>query len=130
MIGTGSGAGALGSMNGVRHSPSTGSRASEAARGRPMTESPETTTKIVVPASQPMVALLGPGDAHLRTVERAFPQVEVHVRGNEITLTGHPGEVALLERLLGELTAVLRTGQALSSDAVERAVGILRTESG
>ncbi len=94
-----------------------------------MTESPETSTKIVVPASQPMVALLGPADAYLRTLEKAFPQVEVHVRGNEITLTGSPGEIALVERLVAELVTVLRTGQPLSADAVERAIGILRTES-
>jgi phosphate starvation-inducible PhoH-like protein len=63
-----------------------------------MAETRQSTTKIVVPASQSMVALLGPGDAHLRTVEKAFPTVEIHARGNEINVTGDPGEVALVER--------------------------------
>ena len=86
-------------------------------------------TKIVVPASQSMVSLLGPGDGYLRTLERAFPGVEIHVRGNEITLRGATGEIALVERLVSELLSVLGAGQSLTSDAVDRAVGIMRSES-
>ena len=37
-----------------------------------------------------MVQLLGPQDRLLRVVEREHPDVDVHVRGNEITLTGEP----------------------------------------
>ena len=85
-----------------------------------MAESPQAQSKIVVPASQPMVAVLGSGDEFLRVVERAFPATDIHVRGNEITVTGEPGEVALVERLFDELVTVLRTGQALTADAVER----------
>ncbi|RKS73903.1 phosphate starvation-inducible protein PhoH [Motilibacter peucedani] len=87
------------------------------------------TSSIVVPASQPMVALLGPADELLRVVERAFPAVDILVRGNEITLTGDPAECALVERLLAELVAVLRTGQGLSADAIERSVRMLRDET-
>jgi phosphate starvation-inducible PhoH-like protein len=94
-----------------------------------MTESPTSTTKITVPASQPMVALLGPGDALLRTIEGAFGATDLHVRGNEITVTGDPGEVALVERLLSELITVLRTGQPLTPEAIERSVGMLRSET-
>ncbi len=35
-----------------------------------------------------MVQLLGPQDRLLRVVEREHPAVDVHVRGNEIALTG------------------------------------------
>ena len=35
-----------------------------------------------------MVQLLGPQDRLLRVVEKEHPGVDVHVRGNEITLTG------------------------------------------
>ena len=62
-----------------------------AVRGSFMAESPQAQTKIVVPASQPMVALLGSGDEILRVVEQAFPTTDIHVRGNEITVTGEPG---------------------------------------
>ena len=89
----------------------------------------ETSTKIVIPASQPMVALLGPGDELLRVIERAFPTTGVHARGNEITVTGEPGDVALVERLVGELVTVLRTGQGLTPEAVERSVGMLRSDT-
>ena len=41
-----------------------------------------------------MVQLLGPQDRLLRVVEREHPEVDVHVRGNEITLTGGAGAVA------------------------------------
>jgi phosphate starvation-inducible PhoH-like protein len=83
---------------------------------------------IVVPNSIPMVALLGPGDEHLNLIEKAF-KADVHVRGNQITLRGEPAEVALVERLLDELVTIIRTGQGVTPETVERAVGILRTET-
>ena len=76
-----------------------------------------------------MVSLLGARDEILRSVERAFPRADVHVRGNEITVTGPFGEVALVERLLDELLAVVASGQPLSTDAVERSVGMLRQQT-
>jgi phosphate starvation-inducible PhoH-like protein len=89
-----------------------------------------TQIKIVIPASQPMVALLGSGDELLKVVERAFPAVDIHVRGNEIVLGGAASEVALVERVFDELTGVLRLGQPLSPEAVERSVAMLRTAGG
>jgi phosphate starvation-inducible PhoH-like protein len=102
----------------------------QADRGRIMTDSHPTSTTIVVSASQPMVAVLGPRDELLRVVETAFPSTDISVRGNEITVAGEPGEVALVERLFDELITVLRTGQGVTSDAVERMVSMLRTETG
>jgi phosphate starvation-inducible PhoH-like protein len=66
----------------------------------------------------------------LRVVEAAFPTVDIVVRGNEITMTGEAGEVALLERFYDEMVAVLRTGQGVTSEAVERMVTMLRSEAG
>ena len=43
---------------------------------------------------------------------------------------GEPGEVALVERLFDELITVLRTGQGVTAEAVERMVAMLRTETG
>jgi phosphate starvation-inducible PhoH-like protein len=84
---------------------------------------------IVVPPDVQMVSLLGPRDELLRTVERAFPKLDVRVRGNEVTVVGASGEIALFERLLDELLAVLRVGQTLTADAVERSVGMLRSQT-
>jgi phosphate starvation-inducible PhoH-like protein len=83
---------------------------------------------IVVPNSIPMVALLGAGDEHLTLIEKAFT-ADVHVRGNQITLRGASAEVALIERLLDELVTIIRTGQGVTGETVERAIGILRTET-
>ncbi|MBA2769533.1 MAG: PhoH family protein [Sporichthyaceae bacterium] len=95
-----------------------------------MTESTQARTTIVVPASQPMVSVLGPRDELLRVVEQAFPTVDISVRGNEISAAGEPGEVALVERLYDEVTTVLRTGQGLTSEAVGRMIAMLRAETG
>ncbi|MGI4896434.1 MAG: PhoH family protein [Janthinobacterium lividum] len=81
---------------------------------------------IVVPPEIAMVSLLGARDELLRVLERAFPTADVLVRGNEIRVTGAPGEVALLDRLVEQMTEVLRAGQPLSRDAVERSVKMLR----
>ena len=95
-----------------------------------MTAEADTQAKIVDPASLDMVSLLGSGDEHVRAVERGFPSVDVHVRGNEITLTGPQPEVALADRVIGELLALLRTGQGLTADGVERLIAMLRDDSG
>jgi phosphate starvation-inducible PhoH-like protein len=83
---------------------------------------------IVVPNSIPMVALLGPSDEHLSLIEKAF-SADIHVRGNQVTLRGEPAEVALVERLLDELVTIIRTGQGVTPETVERAIGMLRTET-
>ncbi|GAB2677288.1 PhoH family protein [Thalassiella azotivora] len=83
-----------------------------------------------MPSDVSMVSLLGTRDELLRVVERAFPRVDVHVRGNEVTLTGRVGEVALVERLVDEMLAVLSGGQTLTPDAVERSIGMLRHAGG
>ena len=83
---------------------------------------------ILVPNSVSMVALLGPRDEHLTLIEKAF-DADVHVRGNQVTLRGEPAEVALVERLLDELVTIIRTGQGVTTETVERAIGILRTET-
>lgn len=86
--------------------------------------------KIVVPAAYSMVGLLGASDAYLRTLERAVPDLDILVRGNEIVLTGDEADVTLIEQAIAEMLAVLRTGQALSTELVDRLIGMLRDSSG
>ena len=45
-----------------------------------------------------MVALLGTGDEVLHVIEREFA-ADIHVRGNEITVSGPPSETALVAKL-------------------------------
>ena len=82
--------------------------------------------QVTVPENVPMVVLVGQRDEALRAVERGFPSVDVHVRGNVVALIGPAGEVEVAERLVEELVSVARTGQPLSADAVDRAVSMLR----
>ena len=86
-------------------------------------------SKIVVPAEQSMVALLGSRDEVLRTVERMLSS-DVHVRGNEITLTGSAKDNALGVLLFEQLLELLAKGETLTADAVERSAGMLKQSEG
>ncbi|GGK61632.1 PhoH family protein [Ornithinimicrobium pekingense] len=88
------------------------------------------THTVVIPDDVPMVSLLGPRDELLRTIERGFPRVGVHVRGNEFRLSGDTEELVLVERLIDELLAVAGAGHPLNRDAVERSIGMLRAATG
>jgi phosphate starvation-inducible PhoH-like protein len=81
-------------------------------------------TKITVADPQIMVNLLGAGDELLRLIERSV-RSDVHVRGNEITLTGAPIDNALTERVFSELLELIQKGETLTTDAVRRTVGML-----
>ncbi len=85
--------------------------------------------RVTVPVSVEMVNLLGPRDEFLRILERDL-SAGVHVRGNEITLSGAPAAVDLGVDVITELVTVLRTGQGLTADAVERTVSMLAERSG
>lgn len=88
---------------------------------------PRAEARISIPASQPMVGLLGSSDVLIRQIEAAFPEVDILVRGNEITMTGDPAEVGIAETLIGEMLAVLRTGQALTPESLDRSITLLRS---
>jgi phosphate starvation-inducible protein PhoH and related proteins len=85
--------------------------------------------KIVIPDEYPMVSLLGSGDELLHVIERAFG-ADIHVRGNEITVTGEPGENTLITALFEQLIELLESGAELSADTVERSLSMLRRKSG
>ncbi|MFV0427213.1 MAG: PhoH family protein [Beutenbergiaceae bacterium] len=85
----------------------------------------DVTHQMTIAPQVPMVALLGQRDEVLRAIEAGFRTVDVHVRGNVVTLTGPAGDVALAQRLLDELSHVAESGQPLEADAVERAIAML-----
>ena len=76
-----------------------------------------------------MVSLLGSRDELLHVIEQAF-DADIHVRGNEITITGTPEESARVAGLFDELTELLAGGAELTADEVARAVAMLRRKSG
>ena len=88
-----------------------------------------TRVKIVIPDDHSMVSLLGSRDELLHVIEGAFG-ADIHVRGNEITVTGSPEETALVARLFDELIQLLASGAELAADVVESSVAMLRRKSG
>jgi len=94
-----------------------------------MTGPEQVTTKIVVPESLSMVALLGSRDELLQVIEQALVS-DVHVRGNEITITGSAADNAIATRLFDALLALLEKNQPLTADAVERSMAMLTSGGG
>jgi phosphate starvation-inducible PhoH-like protein len=82
-------------------------------------------TLITVPPAIPMVALIGVGDSNINIIEAGFPSVAMTVRGNEITLRGPHIDCLALEKLFAEMMVVIRSGQALTTDAVKRSIEML-----
>jgi len=72
-----------------------------------------------------MVRLLGPQDRLLTTLERQYPQVEVLVRGNQVTLDGPTQQVADASRLVAELIELVRQGVDLGPAEVTTSRRIL-----
>jgi phosphate starvation-inducible protein PhoH and related proteins len=71
-----------------------------------------------------VVGLLGSADENLRALERSLA-ADLHVRGNTITLSGEAADIAMAERVISELIAIVAGGQTLSPDAVRHSVGIV-----
>ena len=57
-----------------------------------------------------VMGLLGSADENLRALERILA-ADIHVRGNALTLSGEPADVALAERVVSELIAIVASGQ-------------------
>lgn len=71
-----------------------------------------------------VVGLLGSADENLRALERTL-SADLHVRGNAVTLCGEPADVALAERVISELIAIVASGQSLTPEVVRHSVAML-----
>src|SRR2546430_8610242 len=85
-------------------------------------------TSITVADGQQMVNLLGARDDVLKLIERSLAS-DIHVRGNEITISGTPADNALAERVFAELLELVQKGEILTLDAVRRVVSMLEQGS-
>jgi phosphate starvation-inducible PhoH-like protein len=74
-----------------------------------------------------MVDLLGQRDELLKIVEAAFP-VSIHVRGNEVTVTGEPDDAERVGRLFEELVLLLERGQTFDRDGLGRTIEMLKAD--
>ena len=74
-----------------------------------------------------MVSLLGQRDELLRLVEDAFP-VGIHVRGNEITVTGEAAEADRVGRLFEELVLLLEAGHTIDRENLGRTIDMMKAD--
>ncbi|BFM23389.1 phosphate starvation-inducible PhoH-like protein [Microbacterium testaceum] len=96
-----------------------------------MADSPEETVSDRIEVDGvAMVQLLGPQDRLLRVVEKEHPDVDVHVRGNEITLSGTPDAVRAARGLVDELLSMTRSGHGLDPADVTSSNRMLRSDGG
>ncbi|GAA4438792.1 PhoH family protein [Actinokineospora soli] len=75
-----------------------------------------------------VLALLGSRDENLRLAEELL-DADVHVRGNEVTLSGSPADVAFAERVFTELATLAARGQQVGPDTVRRTIAMLSAGS-
>lgn len=80
-------------------------------------------SSVVVPGAHLMAALVGPRDTHLRSIEAAFPDAQIVVRGNEIHLDGPQAAVAA--RLCEELVQLLQQGHHLDEATLRRSIDMV-----
>jgi phosphate starvation-inducible protein PhoH and related proteins len=85
--------------------------------------SPQVRSSIDVPPDL-VVGLLGSADENLRALERVL-HADLHVRGNAVTISGEPADVALAERAISELIAIVAGGQPLTPEVLRHSVAML-----
>ena len=76
-------------------------------------------------AQSQLLALYGPEDKLLRTLEQAVPQVEVMARSNVLHLQGPAAQVRKAEDLVYEMARVLDSGAALNEADIARSAHML-----
>ena len=73
-----------------------------------------------------MASLLGERDEYLRVIEDRFPNTALHVRGNQVTLTGERAEQS--GKVVEELVLMLEAGQPLDSRIVTRTIDLVQDD--
>ena len=79
-----------------------------------------------VPSNHLMAGLLGTRDEYLRQIERAFPDEQIVVQGNRISVEGPAAE--LVVRLFDELVLMLQAGKHIDSSTLARTIDMVRED--
>ncbi len=79
-----------------------------------------------VPGNHLMAGLLGTRDEHLRRIEQAFPDDQIVVQGDRISVEGPDAETVV--RLFEELILMAQSGKNLDSSTVARAIDMVRED--
>jgi phosphate starvation-inducible protein PhoH and related proteins len=95
--------------------------------GPSLTPDQQTQVKVLVPGNHLMVSLLGQRDELLRLVEGSFP-VSIHVRGNEITVSGEMTEAERVARLFEEMVLLLESGNTIDRENLGRTIEMVKAD--
>ena len=87
------------------------------------------TARLSLDENDVALALYGERNGNLKIIERETG-VELHVRGNELTVIGAGDAVAMTRRLVEELYAMVRGGTPISPEDIGRAALALRADAG
>ena len=81
-----------------------------------------------VPGDHLMLALLGERDAFLRMVEEAYLDAQIVARGDELRISGPDASTRLVKTTFEELLVLVREGQALDRDRVQRVIDLVKAD--
>jgi phosphate starvation-inducible protein PhoH and related proteins len=79
---------------------------------------------VIVPGMRWLPGLLGHRDEHLRLIESSFPGTDIHVRGNEVSISGV--DATKVGELFEELVLLLQQGEVLDGLNLARAIDMVR----
>lgn len=88
-------------------------------------DAPITSVKVLVPGDHSMVQLLGARDELLKVIESSFPTA-IHVRGNEIAISGEADDVERVSRLFEELVILLERGQSIDKGLMRQTIRMVK----
>ncbi len=85
--------------------------------------------KILVPDQTHIADLVGQRDELLKRIEEEFSS-DILVRGNEITIDGPDEDAKCAATVFEELLTLVRQGQTLTTESVDRAVAMVKRDDG
>lgn len=86
-------------------------------------------SKVTIPSSINLTALFGTHDENLRKIEELFSECKILLRGNEISFFADQINAGYLNQLFTELVSIIRTGQVVQPELVERVIALIKSES-
>ncbi len=78
------------------------------------------TVRLVIPDSIDLVAFFGPGESNLRALEKTFDDLDIHVRANQVQVTGDPQRVEAFVSVIGELKKLHTAGHRINEETIDR----------
>ncbi|MFT4245009.1 MAG: PhoH family protein [Micrococcaceae bacterium] len=80
------------------------------------------------PSPQAMVANLGVGDASLRLIENAFPELVFRANGLDLHISGNDKKLQIAVNLLKEMQNIISQGHNLSENTVEQLLSMIESK--